>query len=111
MPPPLTSGADWFNKLKTDLVLRMPQIVNLQPWWYSSSQGFWYYLVDWAGTRSTGGHWIVANGYSGVWDGTQGPDVRFDDGSAGYGGSTGTYWDNQYDMWQLILHNHGIVLW
>jgi len=37
--------------------------------------------------------------------------VRFDDGSAGYGGSTGTYWDVQYDMWQLILHHYDIVIW
>jgi hypothetical protein len=106
-----TSGADWFNKMNTDLVLTMPQIVNLQPWWYSSSQGFWYYLADWASHQSTGGHWIVANGYNGAWDGTSGPTVRFDDGSAGYGGSTGTYWDVQYDMWQLILHHHDIVIW
>lgn len=105
------SGSEWGSDFKTDFVLGMPQIMNLRPWWYSSSKGIWYRLVDWAGHKSTGGQWIVGNGMRGDWDGTSGPTIRFDDGSGDYGGGTGTYWDVQYDMWQLIYHHNDIVIW
>jgi hypothetical protein len=105
------NGSEWASDFKTDFVLGMPQIINLQPWWYSSSKGVWYRLIDWAGHKSTGGHWIVGNGMRGDWDGTSGPTIRFDDGSGDYGGGTGTYWDVQYDMWQLIYHHNDIVIW
>jgi hypothetical protein len=105
-----TNGSDWSSKLTSDLVLDMPQLINLQPWWQTSS-GTWYYLHSWAGHKSTGGHWITGNGMRGAWDGSSAPTIRYDDGSGGYGGSTGTYWDPQYDMWQLIRHHNNIVIW
>ena len=105
-----TDGADWSNKLWTDLVLAMPQIMNVSPWWKSSS-GAWFHLASWANHQSTGGHWIVGNGSQGLWDGTSGPNVRYDDGSGNYNGSTGTFWDNQYTMWQLIYHRNNAVIW
>lgn len=106
-----SSGANWMSLLQVDVNFTMPQILNLSPWWWSSSQGIWYYLVDWAGNQSTGGHYVVANGYTGNWDGTSGPTVRFDDGAAGYGGGTGTYTDVQSDVYQLISHHHNVVIW
>ena len=106
-----TSGSDWYDKLTTDLVLQMPQIVNLTPWWQAPS-GTWYFLTDWKNHRSAGGHYIVANGTRGAWDGSRTPGVRFDDGAGKFvTGTTGTFWDVQYDMYQLIKHHHNIVIW
>ncbi len=88
----------------------MPQIINVKPAWQNSA-GTWFHLSSWGSNHSTGGHWIVGNGWAGDWDGTSGPDVRYDDGSGDYGGGTGTYWDPQYTMWQLIVHHDDYVIW
>jgi hypothetical protein len=105
-----TDPQNWSNLLFVDTDDGMPQIMNVTPWWQSAS-GTWYHLASWAAHKSTGGHWIVGNGWQGYWDGTSGPNVRYDDGSGGYGGSTGTYWENQYTMWLLIYHHNNAVIW
>jgi len=107
-----SSGANWWAKFQFDIDdWNMPQIVNLQPWWWSDADGVWVWLHDWAGHQSTGGHYVVGNGYKGSWDTSVDDNFRWDDGANGYGGGTGTYWDKGYDVWRLIHNHNNIVIW
>jgi hypothetical protein len=104
-------GSDWWDKLQFDIdQWEMPQIINLQPW-AKVADGTWVYLTDWADHQSTTGHYIVGNGYRNGWDIQEDTDFRFDDGAAGFGGKTGTFWDVPYDVWRLIHHHNNIVIW
>lgn len=107
-----TSGSDWWWHLQFDIDdWEMPQIVNLTPWWWNGSGGYWVWLHDWSGHQSTTGHYIVGNGYRGGWDTSADDDFRFDDGAEGFGGGTGTWWDSPYDVWRLIHNHNNIVIW
>jgi hypothetical protein len=104
-------GYDWSYTIAVDVAYwQMPQILNLVPWWQASGTN-WYFLTDWADHRSTGGHYIVADGFYATWDGTRGPTVRFDDGAGAYGGGTGKFTDPQFDVYQLISHHYNITIW
>lgn len=97
-----TSASDWHNKLRTDVgTYAMPQVVGVAP----HDQGATYWLYSWP-TAHTTGHYIVLTGWDGVWDGTVSPTVNYDDGSGGYGGSTGAYSDPATTIWYTITKSN-----
>ncbi len=44
-------------------------------------------------------------------DGTHGPHLWFADGSNGYGGQTGVYYDEQYSTYQEIHSLYDYIVW
>lgn len=75
----------------------MPQVVGVAP--HDQDAARWLY--SWP-TAHTSGHYIVLTGCDGVWDGTDSPKVNYDDGSYGYGGSTGAFSDPATTIWYTI---------
>jgi hypothetical protein len=107
-----SNGDAFSHYLQADVILdEMPLVMNLTPWAWDPTNRVYHYLVDWSNKKSFGGHYIVGSGVNGDWDGTYGPQVRFDDGTAGYGGGTGAYWDTQYDVYYLISHWYNWIIW
>jgi hypothetical protein len=96
------SPSDWHNKLRTDVgTYAMPQVVGVAP----HDVGATRWLYSWP-TPHTTGHYIVLTGWNGVWDGTESPTVNYDDGSGGYGGSTGAFSDPATTIWYTITKSN-----
>ena len=106
-----SSGSAWHSLLRTDIAgFYMPQVAAVSP----KAKNKPYWLTSWANTSTAPGnygHYIVLNGYSGVWDGTAGPTIYYDDGSKGYGGSTGSFNDTAIRVWAVITYGNGYVIW
>jgi hypothetical protein len=109
-----TSPSTWHADLRTDVTyFRMPMATSVAP----KDPGFAYVLATWASPSipaQYSGHWIVLNGWDGVWDGTRGPGVNFADSGVGSSGTAG--FQAAYDMWQIINkansnHAAGYVVW
>jgi hypothetical protein len=102
-----TSGSDWHNMLRTDVgVYAMPIVVTLAP----HDVGASYWLRSWPKAMNAG-HYIVVNGWNQVWDNTRNPTVTYDDGSSGYGGSTGEFSDPAFDVYYTIDIHDGWTIW
>ena len=107
-----TGGSDWHAKLRTDVTTyRMPMAAGVAP----HDPGAFYWLTSWP-TPNQAGHYIVLSGWYAYWDGTRGPTVNYNDGSGGYGGSTGTYSDPASDVYYTItksnpVHAPNWVIW
>jgi hypothetical protein len=111
-------GASWHAKLREDIGgYWMPQVASVSP----KQVGATYQLPSWqgSGTAPAGnyGHYIVYYGYITKWDGSSSsPYLYYHDGSAGYGGGTGTWQASDlsiyYMMW-LYNPNHaaGYFIW
>jgi hypothetical protein len=111
-----STGSSWHSLLRTDIAgYYMPQVSSVSP----KQVGATYWLTSWANTSLPAGnygHYIVYSGYIGIWDGTESPYLWYEDGSGGYGGSTGTFTDpatHLYYMQWLYNPNHaaGYVIW
>jgi hypothetical protein len=109
----VTSGADWHGRLVTDIATyAMPMTPGVAP----HDPGVLDYLPSWP-TAHTAGHWVTAYGYyMAVWDGTRNPGVSYDDGSAAYGGGSGSYSTSSYVIYQTIMkgnvsHTPGWIVW
>ncbi|MGA2512133.1 MAG: C39 family peptidase [Candidatus Limnocylindrales bacterium] len=93
-------GSSWHALLRTDIsTYSMPQVVSVAP----KDPNFGYFLHSWSDTRikaQYAGHYIVLFGWDGVWDGTRGPIVQYDDSAVGPSGTADS--DPAYDMWQMI---------
>jgi len=109
-----TSGSAWDADLRTDISsFHMPMATSVAPKDPDSP----YVLASWSSNTipaQYGGHWIVLNGWDGVWDGTTGPGVSFDDSGVGAYGTAGS--QSAYSMWQIINkanpnHAAGYVVW
>jgi hypothetical protein len=109
-------GAQWHSYLRTDIAgYSMPQVVSVSP----KEPNFPYCLASWQNTSIAPGyygHYIVLKEYLGVWDGTRTPLVGYEDGSGGYGGSTGSFMDPAYDIYQMIYksnpnHSGNWIIW
>jgi hypothetical protein len=105
------SGSEWHALLRTDIAgFYMPQVVGTNP----KAAGKPYWLTSWAKTSTPAGaygHYIVLNGYDGVWDATSGPSIYYDDSSKGYGGSTGQFSDPATHVWAVITYGNKYVIW
>ncbi len=105
------NGSAWHSLLRTDIMgYYMPQVASVSP----KQAGKPYWLSSWARTSKapgTYGHYIVLNGYYLVWDGTSNPSVYYDDGSGGYGGSTGPFEDPATHIWAVVTYGNGYVIW
>jgi hypothetical protein len=112
---PLT-GSEWHGYLRTDLsaTYQMPMVVSVSPMDKNLTIG----LHSWTSVgapRQNAGHWIVIYGWDGVWDGTTGPIVGYDDSGIA---RTGGVQDkdpalNVYAMIKQYNPNHGTngVVW
>jgi hypothetical protein len=112
---PLT-GSEWHGYLRTDLsaTYKMPMVVSVSP----MDPNLPFGRATWVATRApkqNAGHWIVLVSWDGVWDGTTGPQVGYDDsGVKGTGGVTGRDpASNVYAMIKQYNPNHGTngVVW
>ena len=104
----LTSGAMFIGTAEVDIIDGMPEFINLTPAWFDGNK--WWRLPSWK-SNFIGAHWVVGNGLNGDWDGTNGPQIQYDDGSAKQGGGTGTWWVGQLTMWKLIYNHHAAVVY
>jgi hypothetical protein len=105
-----TDGSYFSILLQSDVIYdAMPIVMNLTPWAWDPSIGQYRYLVNWRNYESVDGHYVVGSGVYGGWDGTAGPELRFDD-SAG-GALTGSFWDSQYNTYYLISHWYNYIIW
>lgn len=109
-----SDGAQWHTWLREDINRwAMPMIASLAP----HDPGAAYYLTSWP-NPILAGHYVVVNGWSGVWSGdaSRSPTVNYNDGSNGYGGSTGAFIDPAHDVWYVIArgnskHSARWVVW
>lgn len=95
-----SDGSQWHSWLRQDVnAYAMPQIAGVAP--HDPTAAYW--LFSWPNpSNGPAGHYIVINGWTSAWDGTRNPTVNYNDGSAGFGGSTGAFIDPAYDMWYVI---------
>ncbi|HEX5823291.1 MAG TPA: hypothetical protein VFY18_02425 [Candidatus Limnocylindrales bacterium] len=107
----VAAGRDWHNKLRTDVgSYQMPQVENVAP----HDAGATYHLVSWPSVHDGAGHYVVADGWDTVWDGTYAnsqPTTTYDDGSAGYGGGDGHYTDPARTVFYTVWTHHKYILW
>ncbi len=91
-------GATWHSLLRTDInQYSMPQVVSVAP----KDPGFPYFLTTWRNAAAQyAGHYIVLNGWTGVWNNTRTPTVNYADSAVGPTGTASL--DPAYDMWQMI---------
>ncbi|MGA3029912.1 MAG: C39 family peptidase [Candidatus Limnocylindrales bacterium] len=91
-------GSVWHSLLRTDInQYSMPQVVSVAP----KDPGFAYFLTSWRNAAAQyAGHYIVLNGWTGVWDNTRTPTVNYADSAVGATGTASL--DPAYDMWQMI---------
>jgi len=69
------------------------------------------YLSSWPNEYPGAHHWIVIRGYDGL-PGTSSPIIRYQDSSAGFGGSTGPFSDSLAVIYQVSKSNQGgHVVW
>ena len=99
-----------YNKIDTDVAaFNMPLVIATAP--HISGAGI-YYLESWPFVVNSARHWIVIRGYDGVWGGLTPILVKYQDSSAGYGGSTGAFDDTIQVVWQVSKWNlGGHVVW
>jgi len=92
-------GSMWHSLLRTDInQYGMPQVVSVAP----KDPGFGYFLESWRNAAAQfAGHYIVLNGWTGIWDNTSMPIVNYADSAVGTYGTASQ--DPAFDMWQLIL--------
>jgi hypothetical protein len=104
------SVQELYDKIVTDIAgFNMPLVIATAPHISGAGSNFlesWPYVVN--GAR----HWIVIRGYDGVWGGSTPILIKYQDSSAGYGGSTGAFDDTVQVMWQVSRWNlGGHVVW
>jgi hypothetical protein len=102
------TGPEWHAKIITDIYQwHMPFGVSVGM--TSKTRR----LVSWdpisPGTAVA--HWLAIRGYNGLWDGTDTPQVLYNDSSAAQGGGTGTYSDSSKKMWQLNTSHSNRIVW
>ena len=69
------------------------------------------YLSSWPNEYPSAHHWIVIRGYDGL-PGSASPIIRYQDSSAGFGGSTGPFSDSLAVVYQVSkLNQGGHVVW
>jgi hypothetical protein len=56
-------------------------------------------------------HWITIRGYSGLWDGTSGPKVYYNDSSDQQGGGTGSFIDPSIKVYRLNQWHTARLVW
>jgi hypothetical protein len=104
------AGLDWYNKLRADIdQWEMPQAENVAP----HNPGQTYFLSSWP-NPVTAGHWVVANGWDGTWDGVLSHSdgtVSYEDGSDGYSGSDGRFWDPARSVFYTVWVHHRYIVW
>lgn len=93
-----TSGSQWHSYIRVDVsTWNVPLATSVAP----RDPGFAYYLSTWVNQpQAVAGHWITLSGWSGVWDGTESPQVTYDDSYIGSNGTKASM--SAYDMWQIV---------
>lgn len=71
-------------------------------------QGATYHLPNWPSVMTTG-HALTIRGYNGYWDGTDGPDVYYNDSASPSG--PGRYSTGAKTMWKVTSFFVGKVVW
>jgi hypothetical protein len=107
------SGSQWAADIRTDVgYYSAPLATSVAP----REPGSLYYLSTWQNVSPVhAGHWITLTGWNGLWDGTRGPTVDYDDSAIGSNSTASTM--SAYDMWQIVnlyvpnLHAAGYVVW
>jgi hypothetical protein len=101
---------DLFNKIVTDIDgFGMPLVLATAPHQSGAGQ---YYLESWPNVVAGAHHWIVVRGYIGLWGSTDPIVIKYQDSSAGYGGSTGPFDDFLSVIYQVSKWNQGgHVVW
>lgn len=106
----VAAGDDWHDKLRVDIDgWEMPQVENVAP----HNPGWTYFLASWP-NAVTAGHYIVADGWDTIWNGqygSAGAEVSYDDGSAGYSGKDGHFWDPARTVFYTIWKHHKYIIW
>jgi len=77
---------------------RMPIAIAVKP----HEPGWSDHLASWPNPIRSGGHWIAAYGWRGVWDGTSSARTYYADSSEDQGGGTGKYWDPTSEIARMI---------
>jgi hypothetical protein len=103
------SMQELYDKIVTDVDgFGMPLVLATAP--YVSGAGA-YHLKSWPRPAPGAHHWIVIRGYDAT-AGSTNPIIRYQDSSAGYGGSTGAFDDSLAVIWQVSAWNQGgHVVW
>jgi hypothetical protein len=106
----VNAGVEWNDKLRNDVdAWEMPQVENVAP----HNPGWTYFLSSWP-NAVTAGHYIVADGWDTIWDGhysSSGPSASYDDGSAGYSGDDGHFWDPARTVFYTIWNHNKYIIW
>lgn len=104
------AALDWFTKLRADLdQWEMPQVENVAP----HNPGQTYFLSSWP-NPTTAGHYVVANGWDAIWNGlltNAAPEASYEDGSRGYSGSDGRFWDPTRTLFYTVWVHHKYIIW
>ena len=101
---------DLYNKIVTDVAsFGMPLILATAPHLSGAGVNF---LESWPKVTAGAHHWIVLRGYDGAWGNPSTISIKYQDSSAGYGGSTGAFDDPLSVIWQVSKWNQGgHVVW
>jgi hypothetical protein len=68
-------------------------------------------LASWPDPVRSGGHWIAAYGWHGLWNGGLSARTYYADSSEAQGGGTGKYWDPTLEIAKMIGHHTGRIVW
>ena len=100
------NGSEFHSWIVTDVgLLHTPVVPDLKP----HKTGAVYWLPSWSQPVAGAIHWVVIRGYTGFWDGTIGPKVRYSD-SSGWNGSTwqvGNWETDALTMWKVTDYLYG----
>jgi hypothetical protein len=107
-----TTGAMWHNRIQIATYswtrgLAAPVKMTTGSYHLAS----WINSPTWWQQHPTVKHWLVGRGNNGAWDGTTGPQVRYNDSAGGYGGQTGNFVDSSLRMYELNKWHTARVVW
>lgn len=69
------------------------------------------FLASWPDPIRSGGHWIAAYGWYGLWSGGLSARTYYADSSEAQGGGTGKYWNPTLEIADMIGEHTGRIVW
>lgn len=109
----IASGSDFHWAMVTATwVLRRGAAIPVQMTFSSQHLASWTSASWWNNhPGTTVRHWISVRGYSGFWDGSNGPNLSFTDSAGGYGGQTGNFISASRLLYNLNQANSGRIVY